>query len=364
MNIGASPNASELSFTLPNGSIIYLSGADAKPDEMNKLLGQKYKLVIVDEAAFFRQDMSKLVYEILKPAVADYNGTIALISTTSSFTSSLYYKIANGLEAGWEVFKWTASDNPFMKDKWQKEIDFLTKNKPGIEETPSFKRMYLNEWYIDEDDKVYKYDPFRNFIKELPKADYSYMLGIDLGYDDATAMVVVAFSEHDPNLYAVETFSRSKMTVSEAAEQIRRLDAKYNFEQMIVDNASKQSVEEIKKRYQLPLIAAEKTSKREYIEMLNSDLLTSNIKLTPGASALKDEWSKLTWDETKKEQGKYVEHPGLPNHLSDAFLYAWRWAHNYANTPKVSIPPRNSEAAVDMFWEQEEEKMTGTSEWI
>ena len=358
LKLGATPNATELSFTLPNGSIIYLSGADAKPDEMNKLLGQKYKLVVIDEAAFFRQDLNKLVYEILKPAVADYNGTIALISTTSSYTNSLYYKIATGVEKGWTIHKWTAADNPFMTTQWAKEIKFLIENKPGIENTPMFRRMYLNEWYIDTSSLVYKYEKSKNHIESIPDADYQYVLGIDLGYNDATAMVVMAYNEFDKHLYVVETFSKSGLIFSEVAEIIQTLDKKYKFAAMVVDNAGKQGVEEIRKRYQLPLLAADKTSKREFIELLNSDLLTSVIKLTPGAQDLKTEWDVLVWDETKKALGKYVEHPSMPNHLSDAFLYGWRWCHNYAHMPKVVIPIKGSEQEVDQWWEDEEEELS------
>lgn len=352
LNIGASPNASDLSFTLPNGSIIYLSGADAKPDEMNKLLGQKYKLVVIDEAAFFRQDLNRLVYEILKPAVADYNGSIVLISTTSSYTNTLYYKITTGQERGWSLHKWTAAENPFMATQWEKEIDFLIKNKPGIENTPMFKRMYLNEWYIDTSALVYKFNN-SNIIKELPEKDFNYVLGIDLGYTDATALVVCAYSDSDPNLYIVETFSRSELTITEVADKIHELNKKYHFVTMVVDNAGKQSVEEIKKRHSLPLIPAEKNNKREYIELLNADFITNNIKVLENANSIVDEWSALVWDESKLALGKYVEYASLPNHLSDAFLYAWRYCYQYSFSPVVQLPRRGTEEEVDSWWEKQ-----------
>jgi hypothetical protein len=187
-----------------------------------------------------------------------------------------------------------------------------------------------------------------------------------MGYDDATAMVVCAYSEDDKNLYVVETFSASKLIVSSVANKIKELDDRYDFIAMVIDQGggSKQAVEEMRKRYSLPLIAAEKEGKRQYIEMLNSDLLTSTIKLLPPAKSLSDEWDKLVWDETKKEQGKWVEHSSLPNHLSDAFLYAWRWSFQYASYPKVKLPSQDEEAYVDKFWEAEEDKLTGTDQWF
>ena len=361
-NLGATPNLSDLTFTLPNGSIIYLLGVDANPDDMNKLLGQKNRLVIIDESAFFKQDMNKLVYEILRPSMIDYNGTIALISTTSHITNSLYFDITNNKKKGWSVHKWTAKDNPFISEQWEKEITELKTNNPGIESTPMFKRMYLNEWHIDDELLVYRYKENNN-IDIIPKAKYSYVLGIDLGYEDATAMVVCAYSEHDKNLYVVETFSKSKMIISDVADKIKELDKKYNFDTMVIDNASKQAVEEMRQRYTLPLIPAEKTGKRDYIELLNSDLTLGHIRILPKAQPLVDEWASLVWDERKFRSGKYEEHPTCPNHLSDAFLYAWRYVYNYCAKPKYDKPLPNSEEAVEDFWERESEMITNKPIW-
>jgi len=351
--VRAKTNASDLTFTLPNGSVIYLLGVDANPDDMNKLLGQKNKLVVVDEAAFYRQNMNKLVYEILKPSVADYEGTIALISTTSNLTGTLYHDITTNKEKGWMNFQWTTYDNPYMSKKWDNEISFLVENKPGIEQTASFRRMYLNQWVVDKDALVYKYSD-NNITSELPEGHrWSYVLGIDLGYNDDTSFVTCAYSEYDPNLYVIDAFKASNMIVSDVASKIKELDAIYNYDTFVIDNASKQVVEEIKQRHHIPLIAAEKTDKRGYIEMLNSDLITKNIQILPKAKELTVEWDTLVWDERELEKKKYVEHPKCPNHLSDAFLYAWRWCYNYAAIPRIKIPLAKSEEEVDSFWQRE-----------
>lgn len=359
-NVQAKPNLSDLTFTLPNKSVIYLLGVDANPSDMDKLLGQKNKLVIIDESAFFRQDMNKLIYEVLRPSMIDYDGTIAMISTTSHLTNSLYYDITTGKKKGWSLHKWTAKDNPYIADKWDKEIEELKKNNPGIEKTPMFRRMYLNEWVIDQDALVYKHSE-DNLIPAKPKAKYSYVLGIDLGYEDATAMVVCAYSEHDSNLYVVETFKKSKMIIHDVAKKIKELDKKYDFDNMIIDNASKQAVEEMRQRYTLSLIPAEKTGKRDYIELLNSDLTMNHIKILPEAEGLTEEWTNLVWDERKLLKGKYEEHPACPNHLSDAFLYAWRYVYNYCAKPKTEFIAPTSEAAVDEFWEKEGESVNDSA---
>tara|TARA_R110002126_G_scaffold172712_8_gene321525 strand:- start:3830 stop:5260 length:1431 start_codon:yes stop_codon:yes gene_type:complete len=354
-NLKANFNGSDLTATLPNGSIIYLLGVDANPTDMDKLLGQKNKLVIIDESAFYRQNMDKLVYEILRPSIIDYGGTICMISTTSNITKSLYYDVTNDNKGGWEVFKWTAYANPHIAENWGKEIIFLKENTPGIEATPHFRRMYLNEWHIDESGVIYKYAKGINSVcNALPEngGPWRYVLGIDLGYNDPTAFVVCAYSEYDPRLFLVKSLKKSKMIVKDVADEIAKLSKQYSFETMVVDNASKQVVEELKQRYNIPLIAANKTDKRDYIELLNSDMLVGNIQVI-GEQDIVPEWEALVWDERALDKGKYVEHPGLDNHLCDAFLYAWRWCFQFSSKPKGVPIPKGSEAEVNDFWEQE-----------
>jgi phage terminase large subunit len=355
-NLECKFNETELTATLPNGSIIYLTGADAKPDEMEKLLGQKYALCVIDECASFKNDMKSLVYKVLKPAVADYQGTIAMIGTPSNVTSGLFYEVTTGKEPGWSVHSWSAFDNPYMRDNWNAEIEGLKVMNPLVVETPWFRQMYMGEWFIETDKLVYRYDKTKNVVQELPNDQFHYVLGVDLGYDpDPSAFVVAAYSEHDPNLYFIETYKQTKLILSDVAERIRHYQKKYPYIKIIVDCAAKQAVEEMKQRYQLPLVAAEKHGKAGFIEIMNSDFIMGQIKCVEDQCLeLIDEWQKLVWDEksTKRE-----ENPSCANHLTDASLYAWRWAYNYAwrERPKKTNP--FSEAAIDQFWEQESERV-------
>src|SRR6266850_3056845 len=47
--LGVQFNESELSAKFPNGSVIYLVGSDSNEDERQKLLGQKFVLVVIDD---------------------------------------------------------------------------------------------------------------------------------------------------------------------------------------------------------------------------------------------------------------------------------------------------------------------------
>ena len=348
-------NESELSITCPNGSIIYLEGADSGKDEMDKVLGGKLKLVVIDEGGSFRIDMPKLCYEMIEPALADYDGTLSMAGTPTDLLDSLFHKITTGRESGWTSHEWDTLNNPYMRETWQKRLDFLLKNNPGIEETPAFRRMYKKEWVTDTTALVYKYNESRNLVSELPRGQYTYVLGVDLGFDDPTAFVVMAFSPHDQNLYMLETYKKSGMIISDVAERIKYYEKRYNIYRIVIDNAAKQSVEELKQRYGLALTAADKVGKAEFIEIMNSELIQGRIKVLEVEETLllRDEWGSLIWDERSE---KRQEHPACDNHCSDSALYGWRECYQYLATqaPKTDL---SDEEKLEEWEEREAERI-------
>lgn len=358
-NLGCKFNETELSATLPNGSVFYLIGADSSADEMEKALGQKYKTAAIDEGASWKQDLRRFVYGILKPAVSDYQGTVILVGTPGNVAKGLFYDVTTGKEPGWSLHVWSALDNPHMARQWAEEMAELVKQNPAIQDTPLFKQMYLGQWFIDADKLCYRFNPDRDVIDKLPDQEYFYVLGVDLGYDpDPSAFVLCAYALHDPNLYIIDTYQKTKMIISDVAERtrhyMRRDDIKGRPIKLIVDAAAKQSVEEMRQREQLPFEAAEKTGKAGFIDIMTSDMIMGKIKVLRSISdEIVNEWAALVWDE---KASKRVENAACSNHLADAALYAWRYSYNFRAVSKA--PPRpapQSEAAVDEFWERQAE---------
>lgn len=354
-NLGCKFNETELSATLPNGSVFYLIGADAKPDEMDKALGQKYKTAAIDEGASWKQDLRRFIYGVLKPAVSDYEGTVILVGTPGNMTKGLFYDVTTGKEPGWSVHVWSALDNPHMAKKWAQEMAELIALNPAIADTPLFKQMYLGQWFIDTEKLCYRFNSERDVIDELPtKQDWFYVLGVDLGYDpDPSAFVLCAYSLRDPNLYIVETFQKTKMIISDVATRIRHYIKNVEGRpiRIVIDASAKQAVEEMRQREGLPLEAAEKTGKAGFIDIMSSDMIMGKIKVLRACSEqLISNWAALVWDENSN---KRQENSACPNHLPDAALYGWRWAYNYAWQAKPEPKPHpTSEAAVDAFWER------------
>lgn len=366
-------NIVELTMTFPNNSVIKITGIDSHEDEMNKLLGRKYRLVCIDEASMYTINLNNLVYGVLKPAMVDPNssdqrGTICLMGTSSNFTRGLFYDVTTGKEQGWAVHTWTAHDNPYICKQWQEELDDIRTNRPLYMETPQFRQWYLNEWVVDEDKLVYKFNENKNLYTDTPKAlnpdGWTYILGVDTGWEDDNAFVLVGFHENDKRLYVIRTYSKNKMTFDQVVSKINEFmaDKQYAPAKVIIDGANKQGVESMKARSAIPFEYADKQGKVDFIEMLNADLVQGLIKINKDEKDLIDEMMSLVW---KTEGDKIIvpkkEHPALPNHKCDAFLYAWRNGYHYHSQPKADIIVKYSKQwyskQAEEIWERERERL-------
>jgi hypothetical protein len=336
-NIDVTMNNTNLEMTLPNDSVIKIAGADASIKEREKFLGGKYPYVVVDEAGSFANELSDLIYEYLEPAVSDFDGTIDLIGTPTVFWQGFFCKVTEGREPGWSVHQWSTSDNPFMAENWAKKLAQLKARNPRVEETPGYKRMYLGLWVRDQDNLIYKYQPHNliNFLPEEGELD-GQVLGIDLGFDDASAYTLCQYYFHDPILYIAKTFKKAKQIVDDVVATMKDFIETHEIHTIVIDNASKQVVETLKARfslYDVVIYAAEKRDKIEFIGIMNSDFIMGRIRLLKSETVdYVEELENLIKDPNKL---KITEHPSCDNHICDSALYAWRHARNYRAEPEV-----------------------------
>jgi phage terminase large subunit len=351
-NIDCTVNLTEHSITLANGSVIYISGVDVDEDERKKLFGRKYKLVVLDEAALYGIDLRDLIYVVLRPSLVDMRGTCVLSGMASDITHGLFYDITVGKEQGWSLHTWTAHDNPHVSKQWQEELEFIAKHQPALMGTARFRQAYLNEWVVDQEKLVYKFNPKRNLFSELPyphSKGWTFNLGVDTGWEDDNAFVLSAYHENEDSLYILKCYKKNHMYFDHldpnlsVRSKIKEYmnDPEYPVSQVIIDGANKQGVETMNIRGDIPFTYADKQGKADHIEICNGDLLLGKIKIHTSCTDLIDEMQRLVW---KTDGDRIViprkEHPNLPNHLCDAFLYGWFNGWHFLSHPakKAALP--------------------------
>lgn len=374
-------NLSRKTVTFQNKSSIKLGGIEASPSEMKKVLGGKYHLVVIDECQDITQDLKMIVEDCVAPAVADYvkkdGGIIVLAGTPGSHMGEHYWfqvtkTDANGMPSpdrmkGWSVHEWQVVDNPHMVDEFGQVCEELMKVRgPAFQEDPSFRTQWLGQWVIEQSKLVYKYDYQRNALFDPPNSftiselikklqarhhDFTYVMGVDLGWEDATAIVIGAYSKNDPKFYIVESQKFNHTNFGAVASTLLGYQKKYNIQRIVVDTGGggKFTAESFKEVYGLPIYPAEKGSAKEVaVARMNSDFICSLIKVIADSNKeLIKEWQELLIDAKKLAEGVWKEAEKYHNHLADAALYAFNDAKHFWG--KEPGPPRPRDFADELL---------------
>lgn len=354
-NLSIKFNDYKLTATFPNGSVLYLMGADSREEEMNKMLGQKYKLVVIDEASKYRIDVHKMIFDVLKPAVSDYNGQIALIGTPDNFVNSYFARIAMGYDKNWSLHKWSAINNPHMTLQFHKEIEDLKAKTPNIEEEAWFRQNYIGEWVVDTKALVYQYTS-DNIVKTMPdiKKDWTYVLGAVLNSNGYSALSIVAYSPEVPDAYIIEAIKWKAVDLHEVIDKIISFAGIYDFSQVNCIDASDKMVEEIQKRFPISVKKVQEKEKPGLIQLFTSDLNSGKIKVLLQNSDIIREWESVLKDKSQASSRKHGIHihPFSDDQASTAALFAWVESYHYGYSPE-----RKSDDPNDDFWERQAEDL-------
>lgn len=356
--LGFEFNESELSALATNGSVIYCSGASDRT-EIEKFRGLALKKVYIDEGQSFPSYIQELVDEVLAPALMDHLGSLILIGTPGPIPTGYFYECSQS--KAWSHHFWTFWDNPHIKDAQRAFDEELVRKGVGAENA-TIQREWFGRWVLDTDCLVYQYKESINHYDELPKLT-NYLLGVDLGFNDADALAVLGYSDSSKCTYLVEEVVTRKQGISELVEQIEVLRRKYDISKIVVDQGGlgKKIAEEVTRRYKIAVQPAEKTRKNEYIELMNDALRTGSIKAKRDSLFAQD-CMKVEWDTDKSTPDKKVISKRFHSDICEAVLYPWRESYSYTHVPEKAPPVAGSpdwlqdleEAALEHFTALEE----------
>lgn len=350
--------------TFPNGSTIEFMGGETR-QEIEKFRGQSYDLAVIDEGKSFQFDLlEEMITECLGPTLTDRFGTLAMIGTPGNILAGPFFEATSAYDPeseravkrynrprpwrdrelfkkkkwkwNWSFHSWHTKHNVAMPHIWETALQ--EKEDRGVPDNdPSWLREWMGEWCPSDSLMVYTFSSELNeYSGTLPEGhDWQYLLGLDFGYNDSTAIVVAAFSDTHPEMFQVYEYKEPELTFEQIDKQVRRVLKKFpEVNAMIADTGGlgKTIVESLKERG-LGFEAAVKTDKLDHIELVNSDLRAGKIKLLPD-SHLAAEMRLLQWtDSTYKKENK-----GTDNHLCDAFLYLIRYAYHHFWEPAYVEP--------------------------
>lgn len=358
-------NQQRLSVTFSNGSVFSCAGAKDKK-EIGKFRGRKLRRIYIDEAQNFPTYLQTMIEEDLIPTLRDLRGEMFVTGTPGPLKRGFFYDISSN--GKWESHNWTAFQNPHMHNP---EAAFGLPKK-DLEETlaeereatghdkndPKYIRETYGVWTEDLESLVFKFNKDRNVYSGILPVNMTYIFGVDLGYNDADAIAVLGYSNETNKVYLVHEQITRKQGITELAKQIDELKAKYEPVKIVMDagGLGKKIQEEIQKRHTIPLEAADKNRKLEYIELLNDDLRTGKLMAKP-ESQFEEDCYLVQWDRDPEDPSKLVISKSFHSDICDAVLYAWRECIHYIKQDFVQKPHRNTDAFMEAMEAKEAEEM-------
>lgn len=345
--LGCTFTESTLTMKHPSGAVLKLMGADLK-NFIKRLKGRKFPGVAIDEAQDFGTHLKSLIDDVLTPSIADYpDGWLAISGTPGPVPQGTFFEITHDKKYGFSTHYWTILENPYMPEP-AAFIEDLKQKREWDDSNPTLLREWRNQWVLDAQSLWIHYDKNVNHFTELkPRVKYNYIMGIDLGFKDADAIAIIAWSEEDPCTYLVEEVITKGQLMTDLVEQIQTLQAKYDVGKMVIDEGGlgKKLAEEMRRRHGVPVQPADKARKQENVAFLNDALRTGRFKAKSASTFALDSYLvQIDWD--KSTPNKIVIKKNPHSDIIDSVLYAFKESPAFTyQAPKKAPKPGTKEWA-------------------
>lgn len=349
--LGFTPNHSDLVMVHENGGRIQLMGAN-NVLEIDKLRGQPWDLVCIDEAQMLGRTLRQLCTEIVPPRLVDRNGHLLLTGTPGPVLGGPFYEYwkLGKKGKGWTVHEWTMADNPHILNgrRFEDIVAEEAERRNVSVEDPSIQREFFGRWVRDVDALVLHVRD-RNYFEDAPDMD-QFVIGVDIGYDDADAIAVVGWPTvaETPRAYLVEEHVNRGANVTDLGERVSELNDRYNPIAIAVDTAGigkKVFAELASDTWNLPVVPFAKGDKTARVLKLRAAIDRAEFKCQRGGYFDQDA-ALLQW-ELDPEKGirrlseKSPDDKAFHSDIIDAVIGGFMEAQSHWNV--VPEKPRTPE---------------------
>lgn len=350
--------------TFPNGSIIHIRGADCR-SEMDKLRGLTLTGIYVDETQNFTIGLDYMLNDVLFAATLRHKAWVICAGTPNASCTGPFFEMTTAEDGLWSNHKWTTVDNPYLPDVAETLQNY--RDKMGwTEDNPTFQREFMANWARDSSLLVFRYSDHANILQRFepkPDEDWRYVLGIDFGFEDATAFVVLAYSKLLGKVVVVESAKEEKLNPAQASAVVDRYCQLYKFERMIGDSGAlgKGYVETFNAQYPVhgKIWPAYKVDKLSQINLINADFESHALQIVAESNQeLIEELRMAQWSEMSLRYGKFTIERKVQDHLIDAMQYGISACHHRGRGQWAPEGPRRHTAE---WYEAQEAKLEASA---
>lgn len=356
-------NEQQMTCTMPSGGQIALAGLDDR-ERVDKVLGQEYAVIYVNEC----QDVPWATVNILKTRLSQ---------RVDGFDNRFVCDLNPTSDAHWSAKLWLQGIHPETREpiRHPEHYGWLQMN-------PYDNAANLPETYLDDLSGLVGNARQRFFLGEFqsttglrvfsPAGLYSwpefvewtmgrepvlqFTAGLDLGYQDADAFVILCHAPDDPEVWIIYEHKARRESLDELVTAIRdgmawvrhNVPARDHNLRIYSETATlryghegddKKSASMLREMYGLPIERAYKRDKKLGIELLQDAVNAGRLRI-PKHGPFADECEQVVW--TRETDGTIVRkiddetyHPDM----MDAVLYPLRELWSYGDDVHKGLPP-------------------------
>ncbi len=307
-------NAKDKIIELKNGSTIRMGSVG----QADSVVGRSYDLILFDEAAL--DDRGKEVFNIqLAPTLDKINAKAIFISTPrgKNYFKEFYDRGFSSEYPSWASIHSDYHENPRVPSEVIEQARRAMSDAEFRQEMlADFVSMEGQIWKISEE-CVRDID-----INSLDVWDV--VGGLDVGFKDATAMVVVVTDGH--NFYVVDEYKNATATTTVHAKEIQQRMDKWNIDFIYIDSDAQQTKFDLAMNFDISTINANK-SVLDGIGYVSSIIEHNRLFVDKKCKHVLDSLDNYVWDNREgllREKPKHSDY----SHIADALRYAL-YSHSY-----------------------------------
>lgn len=317
-------NLKDREIMLANGSLIKVGSVG----RVDSCVGRSYDLIVFDECALHPKG-GEAFSQALRPTLDKPQSKAVFISTPRGLNwyHDFYQRGFSDESAhtSWMSVHATVYDNPRASESDIAEAKANnTKNVFEQEYLAAFTAFEGQVFGFNTDEHVLSEEDEHTFLQNIG-IDDEFILGIDVGYRDPTAMVAVHFNDETEVYTIVDEYEKNEATTNLHAAHIQRFVENYDPFLIFIDAAAAQFRADLAVDYDISSSPAKK-SVLDGIAFVDTLLAQGKLKVLPSCRKTIDGLINYRWDiESNSAKEKPIH--DHTSHMMDAVRYAL-YSHN------------------------------------
>lgn len=296
---------------LKNGSTIRMGSIST----VDSCVGRSYNLIIFDEAAL-GADAEDAFNIALRPTL-DKPGSKAIFISTPRGKNNWFSTFYNrGFSKDYP--EWVSIHADYTENERMSEADVAEARRSMT--AAHFEQEYMAS-FTSFEGQIYKFDS-ANCVKPFyANGDkYEIFAGIDPGYRDPTAFIIIAYFPTADYYHVVAEYQKSEATTDKHAAVIKEMSTKWNLDTVFIDSAAPQFSADLAYLYDIATIKAKKQV-LEGIAFCQTLVEQGRLIVDPDCTHTLAMLDQYKWDNRETLTTEKPVHDEY-SHMADAMRYA------------------------------------------